>query len=57
MPKSTVIFEIREEDAQIVAEDNIGRRLTETEMQIVRDELDLDWSLAIENILSVNNIE
>lgn len=55
---SKIIYSINNEDAQNVAEQEIGRKLTETELKVIENKIGdyIDWYEALNSVI-VDNIK
>jgi len=53
---SKIIYSINNEDAQNVAEQEIGRKLTETELKVIENKIGdyIDWYEVLNNIIADN---
>ncbi|MBK8053171.1 MAG: hypothetical protein IPK35_07865 [Saprospiraceae bacterium] len=57
--KNKVVYELIEDDVQLVAEEILDRRLKKDEMEIVKLKIGdyIDWFDAIEMVIIDNNID
>ena len=57
--KNKVVYELIEDDVQLVAEEILDRRLKKDEMEIVKLKIGdyIDWIDAIEMVIIDNNID